>query len=42
MPRYRGAYCLVLEHDPLPDLYGTMEVEESTLPELADRIIALS
>ncbi|SMR48529.1 unnamed protein product [Zymoseptoria tritici ST99CH_1E4] len=39
---YRGAYCSLLEHDPLPDLFGTMEVEEPTLPALADRIIALS
>ncbi|EFX03095.1 2-haloalkanoic acid dehalogenase [Grosmannia clavigera kw1407] len=37
---FRGAYCTVLEADPMHDIFGDMDVIAHTLPEMADMIIA--
>lgn len=38
--RFKGAYCTVLEGEPLQQLFGEMDVIEDTLPAMADGIIA--
>lgn len=38
--RFHGAYCTVLEAEPLYDVFGQLDVVGSTLPEMADKIIA--
>lgn len=35
-----GAYCTVLEKEPLQDLFGDMDVIDDTLPGMAQKIIA--
>ncbi|KAG6358448.1 hypothetical protein INS49_014332 [Diaporthe citri] len=37
---FHGAYCTVLEAEPLYDVFGQLDVVGSTLPEMADKIIA--
>ncbi|OQE31351.1 hypothetical protein PENSTE_c001G01049 [Penicillium steckii] len=37
---FKGAYCTVLEKEPLPELFGEMDVIDDTLPGMADKIIA--
>ncbi|KAJ9634408.1 hypothetical protein H2204_006233 [Knufia peltigerae] len=37
---FAGAYCTVWEKEPLVDLFGEMDVIDSTLPGMADQIIA--
>jgi 2-haloacid dehalogenase len=36
---FRTAYCLVLEKEPLEDVFGKMDVVAETLPELAEKVI---
>lgn len=38
--RFKGAYCTVLEMEPLTELFGDMDVIDATLPGMADKIIA--
>lgn len=38
--RFKGAYCTVLEKEPLQQLFGEMDVIGDTLPAMADGIIA--
>ncbi|KAJ5081860.1 hypothetical protein NUU61_010124 [Penicillium alfredii] len=38
---FKGAYCTVLEKEPLQELFGEMDVIEDTLPAMVDRIIAI-
>ena len=40
--RFMGAYCSILEHEALPELFGNMNVEAVTLPEMADKIIEMT
>lgn len=35
-----GAYCTVLEKEPLLDFFGDMDVVDGTLPGMASKIIA--
>ncbi|OAA57390.1 2-haloalkanoic acid dehalogenase [Niveomyces insectorum RCEF 264] len=37
---FRGAYCTILESDPLHEIYGDMDAVDTTLPGMADKIIA--
>ncbi|KAJ5666665.1 hypothetical protein N7462_011074 [Penicillium macrosclerotiorum] len=37
---FQGAYCTVLEKEPLHSLFGDMDVVDDTLPGMADKIIA--
>jgi 2-haloacid dehalogenase len=37
---FKTAYCLVLEKEPLEDVFGKMDVVAETLPELADKVAA--
>ncbi|KAJ5172863.1 hypothetical protein N7492_005456 [Penicillium capsulatum] len=37
---FKGAYCTVLELEPLHDLFGEMDVVDDSLPGMADKIIA--
>ncbi|KAJ5974562.1 hypothetical protein N7481_011772 [Penicillium waksmanii] len=37
---FKGAYCTVLEMEPLTQLFGEMDVIDDTLPGMADKIIA--
>ncbi|KAJ5223843.1 hypothetical protein N7468_008385 [Penicillium chermesinum] len=37
---FKGAYCTVLEKEPLTELFGDMDVIDDTLPGMADKIIA--
>ncbi|TVY13264.1 hypothetical protein LARI1_G007794 [Lachnellula arida] len=39
---FKGAYCSVWENEPCVELFGEMDVMASTLPELAERVIAAS
>lgn len=38
--RFKGAYCTVLEKEPLQQLFGEMDVIEDTLPAMAENIVA--
>lgn len=38
--RFHGAYCTILEAEPLYDVFGQLDVVAPTLPEMADKIIA--
>jgi hypothetical protein len=38
--RFKGAYCTVLENEPLHNLFGHMDVVDDTLPGMAEKIIA--
>lgn len=38
--RFHGAYCTILEAEPLYDVFGDMDVVAPTLPEMAEKIIA--
>lgn len=38
--RFHGAYCTILEAEPLYDVFGEMDVVAPTLPEMAEKIIA--
>lgn len=38
--RFHGAYSTVLEAEPLHNVFGELDVVATTLPEMADRIIA--
>jgi 2-haloacid dehalogenase len=38
--RFKGAYCTVLENEPLHNLFGDMDVIDDTLPGMAGKIIA--
>ena len=38
--RFKGAYCTVLEMEPLHQLFGDMDVVDETLPGMAEKIIA--
>lgn len=38
--RFKGAYCTVLENEPLHNLFGDMDVVDGTLPGMAEKIIA--
>ena len=40
LPSFRGAYCTVLESDPMYEIFGDMDVVADTLPAMADKIIA--
>ncbi|KAI0473621.1 haloacid dehalogenase-like hydrolase [Xylariaceae sp. FL0804] len=37
---FKGAYCTVLEMEPLHEVFGEMDVVADTLPDMADKIIA--
>ncbi|KAJ9148937.1 Haloacid dehalogenase-like hydrolase [Pleurostoma richardsiae] len=37
---FRGAYCTILEGEPLHEVFGDMDVVADTLPAMADAIIA--
>jgi arginine decarboxylase-like protein len=37
---FKGAYCTVLENEPLHNLFGDMDVVDDTLPGMAEKIIA--
>ncbi|ROW02435.1 hypothetical protein VMCG_06018 [Cytospora schulzeri] len=37
---FHGAYCTILEAEPLYDVFGEMDVVAPTLPEMAEKIIA--
>lgn len=38
--RFKGAYCTVLENEPLHNLFGDMDVVDDTLPGMAEKIVA--
>ncbi|PSN75409.1 HAD-like protein [Corynespora cassiicola Philippines] len=35
---FKTAYCTVLEKEPLPEIFGDMDISATTLPELAEKI----
>ncbi|ROV92240.1 hypothetical protein VPNG_09647 [Cytospora leucostoma] len=37
---FHGAYCTVLEAEPLQEIFGDMDVVAASLPEMAEKIIA--
>lgn len=38
--RFRTAYCTVWEKEPLPELFGEMDVVADTLAEMAGKVVA--
>lgn len=40
--RFKAAYCTALEGDPIPRLFGDMDVVGASLVEMANGVIAAS
>lgn len=43
MYRFRGAYCSIYDKEPCLEIFdNTMDVMADTLPEMADKVIAIT